>query len=245
MNEPQEPGGWDQLPYLKELDSAARSTMRDYVRLLTELAAPRGYIGKSTVAGLDTVHLADSLAALPVLDTIAAGSEPLRIADIGSGAGLPGIPLAIARPSTFVLLIESRARRCRFLEETVAGLKLPNVRVEQARGELAAHYSDLRESFHIVTARALTATPAALEISLPLCGLGGLVLLYKTEAQVPEVEAATPVAVQLGGTLEQLHRYELPGLDQPRMLAVFAKTSPTPSEYPRRAGVPKRRPLTG
>jgi len=245
LNEPEEAGGWDDLPYLKDLDSAARSTMRDYARVLTELAAPRGYIGKSTVAGLDTVHLADSLAALPVLDAVAADPDPLRIADIGSGAGLPGIPLAIARPSTFVRLIESRGRCCRFLEETVAGLKLPNVRVEHARGELAAHDSELRESFHVVTARALTATPAALEISLPLCRLGGLVLLYKTEAQVSEVEAATPVAAQLGGTLEQLHRYELPGLNQPRVLAVFAKASPTPPEYPRRAGVPKRRPLTG
>jgi 16S rRNA (guanine527-N7)-methyltransferase len=245
MNEPQETGGWENLPYLKDLDSAARSTMRDYARVLTELAAPRGYIGKSTVAGLHTVHLADSLAALPVLDAIVAGPEPLRIADIGSGAGLPGIPLAIARPSTFVLLIEARARRCRFLEETVAGLKLPNVRVEQARGELAAHDFELRESFHIVIARALTATLAALEISLPLCRVGGLVLLYKTEAQVSEVEAATPVAAQLGGTLDRLHRYELPGLNQPRMLAVFAKASPTPPEYPRRPGVPKRRPLTG
>ena len=161
MNEPRETGGWEHLPYLKDLDSAARSTMRNYARLLTELAAPRGYIGKSTVVSLDTVHLADSLAALPVLDGVAADPEPLRIADIGSGAGLPGIPLAIARPSTFVLLIEARIRRCRFLEETVAGLKLPNVGVEQARGELAAHDSELRESFHIVIARALTATPAA------------------------------------------------------------------------------------
>ncbi len=213
--------------------------------MLMELAAPRGYIGKSTVSALDTLHLADSLAALPVLDAIAAGPEALRLADIGSGAGLPGIPLAITRPSISVVLIESRARRCRFLEDTVAGLKLPNVRVVQVRGELAARDPELRESFHLVTARALTASPAALEISLPLCRLSGLVVLYKTAAQVSEVEAAAPVAAQLGGSLDRLHRYELPGLDQPRVLAVVAKSAPTPPEYPRRAGVPKRRPLTG
>ena len=245
MNDSHGAGDWDHLPFLKSLDSAARSTLRAYVRRLVELAAPRGYIGKSTVARLDTLHLADSLAALPVLDGVAPAAEPLRLADIGSGAGLPGIPLAIARPPTRVLLIESRGRRCRFLEDTGVELNLPGVRVEQTRGELAGRDPALRERFDVVTARALVSTPAALEISLPLCRVGGVVVLYKTESQVSELEAAESVATRLGGSLDRLDRYELPGLDQPRVLAIFAKTTPTPPEYPRRAGVPERRPLTG
>ena len=236
---------WDDLPALSGLDSSAQSTLRAYGELLTELAAPRGYVGKATVAALDSVHLADSLAALPVLDATDAEGEQLLVADVGSGAGLPGIPLAIARPSLSALLIESRGRRCRFLEETVAKLNLPHVHVEQMRGELAGRDPGLRERFHIVTARALTATAVALELTLPLCRLGGRVILYKTEGQLAEIEAAAPVAAQLGGGLDHLLRYELPGLDQPRVLAVFAKTAPTPPDYPRRAGVPRRRPLEG
>ena len=230
--------------------------MERYGRRLAEVAAPHGHIGKATVANLDILHLADSLGATGTFtgdsDSLAAheafnlpdtADTPLRLADIGSGAGLPGIPLAIARPALQVFLVESRVRAAGFLQDTVDELHLDNVTVFRVRAEALAHDPEFRETFHLVTARALANTAAALELCLPLCKIGGRLVLYKTAAAIDEVRASEPIAVRLGGKLGELHTYELPGLDQPRVLACFEKTAPTPAKFPRRTGVPGRHPL--
>ncbi len=232
--------------------SEVSGPMRAYARRLTKVAAPQGHIGKRTVADLETLHLADALIgsppfaampAHPAFELPEATDKPLRLVDIGSGAGLPGIPLAIARPDLRVFLVESRVRAAGFLQDTVDALGLANIRVLRVRAETLAHDPEFRESFHLATARALAATGVALELCLPLLRVDGRVLLYKTAAARDEIAAAAPIAARLGGAPGPIHTYELPGLDQPRVIATFEKTAPSPAKYPRRSGTPSRCPL--
>ena len=111
------------------------------------------------------------------------------------------------------------------------------------RGESAGRDQDLREHFDLVVARALSLSSAALEVTFPLCRVGGSVALFKTEKQIPEIQAAMVVAQRLGGSLSSFHRYELPDLFHPRIIAIISKLTATPSDFPRRPGVPERRPL--
>ena len=234
---------WNDFPILAQLDARTQSVLRAYKRRLIDIAVPHGFVGRSTVRSLDTFHLADSLELLRILDGFPQHGRSLRIADVGTGAGLPGIPLAIARPSMSFYLIESRKRRCCFLQDTIEDLNLVNAKVVHMRGESAGRDRALREHFDLVTARALSITSTALEITLPLCRVGGSVALFKTETQIPATKAAIVVANRLGGTLSSFHRYDLPELVHPRVIAIFNKQVATPSDFPRRPGVPERRPL--
>ena len=234
---------WDDLPVLSQLDGRTQSVLREYKKRLIDIAVPHGFVGRATVSSLDAFHLADSLEILRILDGFPHHERPLRIADVGTGAGLPGIPLAIARPSMSFYLIESRKRRCCFIQDTIEALNLANVEVVHMRGESAGRDQDLREHFDLVVARALSLSSAALEVTFPLCRVGGSVALFKTEKQIPEIQAAMVVAQRLGGSLSSFHRYELPDLFHPRIIAIFSKLTATPSDFPRRPGGPERRPL--
>jgi 16S rRNA (guanine527-N7)-methyltransferase len=217
--------------------------LRAYKKRLIDIAVPHGFVGRATVSSIDAFHLADSLELLRILDGCPRHERPLRIADVGTGAGLPGIPLAIARPSMNFHLIESRKRRCCFIQDTIEALNLANVEVVHMRGESAGRNQGLREHFDLVAARALSLSSAALEVTFPLCRVGGSVALFKTEKQIPEIKAAVVVAHRLGGALRSFQRYEFPGLVHPRVIATFSKLTTTSSDFPRRPGVPERRPL--
>ena len=136
------------------IDAAARIKLEQFGRLLAGVAAARGFVGETTVPDLGELHLADSLAALPLLDDLRPRGGCILLADVGSGAGLPGIPLRIARPNIELLLLEARRRRCRFLCEAVETLGLDNTTVEGMRAEDAGRDSRYRDGFHVVTARA-------------------------------------------------------------------------------------------
>lgn len=221
-------------------DASARLEL--FGEILRAKAGPRGFIGRSTVEQIQTLHLVDSLAALPIADEqLAAGNAGL--ADVGTGAGLPGLALSIARPALVTTLIDSSRRRCEFLRETVSTLGLEGVSVLNRRAEDAGQDPAHRGRFDVAVIRAVLPASAALELTLPLLRLGGLAVLYVTAAQMGQVEAAEAPARLLGGRLKQLRDYSLPGLRHSRLLAVFEKIAPTPDQYPRRAGIPRKRPI--
>ena len=179
--------------------------------------------------------VSDSLALVPYLE----GARSL--VDVGSGGGLPGLPLKIARPDLELTLIEANRRKAAFLEHAAATLELSGVRVVTARAEDAGRDPALRERFDVAVARALAEMAVLAELCLPLVRVGGRLLAMKAAAQA-EVAAALPALEVLGGELAGV--FDAPTALRDRgQIVVVRKVSPTPAEFPRRAGVPNRRPL--
>ena len=163
--------------------------------------------------------------------------------DVGSGGGLPGLPLKLTRPELAVTLLEADQGKGAFLVQAAARLGLRGVTVVRERAETAGHREGLRDSFDIATARALAAMPVLVELCLPFVRVGGRLLAMKAGAEA-EVASAAPAIEFLGGELESI--VPTPSkLRQRGQVVIIRKVRSTPPGYPRRPGVPKRRPLGG
>jgi 16S rRNA (guanine527-N7)-methyltransferase len=191
---------------------------------LTAITEPREIIIK---------HFLDSV--LPIIYV----DEVKNIADIGSGAGFPGVPMAIYRPNTKVVLIEANGKKVTFLNELIRKLDLKNVSVIVGRAEDLSR-GELRESFEIVTARAFAPFAQLVEYTMPFLELAGSLLVMKGGSEIYEDSAAAVEA--LGGDLEAMLEYELPGGDE-RRLFVIEKLSRTPKKYPRSNALIKKSPI--
>jgi 16S rRNA (guanine527-N7)-methyltransferase len=162
------------------------------------------------------------------------------LVDVGSGAGLPGIPIKVARPDLDVTLIEADQAKAAFLVHACAALGLEQVEVVARRAEDAGHDPRLREKFDVAVARALAPMPVLVELCLPLVRVGGRLLAQKTEAEDPS--AAARAIRLLGGELSGV--LAAPSAARGAgTVVVIDKVRPTPELYPRRAGVPARKPL--
>lgn len=181
-------------------------------------------------------HILDSAAAASLLP------QTGSLADVGSGGGLPGIPLAILRPEMDLTLIEATAKKTRFLEQAVQSLELPRVRVIQTRAETAGQDPELRGRFQMVTARAVAPLNILLELTIPLLCIGGELLAFKGRKAAEEVAAARTAARLLGASELSL-RQNLTGLHADSALVAARKIRPTPAGYPRLPGTPKKNPL--
>lgn len=182
------------------------------------------------------VHLADSLSALELEVLQSAG----RIADLGSGAGFPGLALAVALPAAEVRLVEAQRRRCEFLERACATAQVENVRVVWARAEA------WREGFSdndVVTARALAAQPAVLEYAAPLLRMGGTLIDWRGRRVGEEEDAAERASASLGLRRVEVRRVTPFEGARDHHLHVFVKVGETPLRFPRRAGIARKRPL--
>jgi len=180
------------------------------------------------------VHVADSLAGLPEL--AAAGV----IADLGTGAGLPGLVIAAARPDATVWLVESVARKCAFLTEAAAAMGLGNTRVACARAE---EWAEGLGACEAVTARALAALPVLVEYAAPLLREGGVLVAWKGRVDAEEEADGAAAAEAVGLRFERVLPVEpFPGSEH-RTLWVYRKLLPTPPRFPRRPGVAAKRPI--
>ena len=184
-------------------------------------------------------HLGDSL--LPVFAYPGLFPSGALLADVGTGAGLPGLPIAIAREDLQVTLIESMRRRCEFLSAVRDALGLPNVRILCVRAEEAGRDRTLREHFDLTVSRAVAAAPVLLEYLLPLTKVGGSALCWKGPGAAQEALDGQEAAVILGGGEISLLPVSYPG--EERYLLRADKISATPDRYPRRPGIPAKRPL--
>ncbi len=181
-------------------------------------------------------HVADSLAALEI-DAVRAAR---RIADLGSGAGWPGFALAAALPHAGVDLVESAARRCRYLEGALDASGLQNARVVHARAE---EWVEGLGANDLVTARALAALPAVCEYAAPLLADGGVLVAWKGTPPAEEVAAGAAAGAIVGlETAEVVAVQPFPEAEG-RTLHVFRKIAPTPERFPRRPGMAVKRPL--
>lgn len=170
------------------------------------------------------------------------GAPPGRMIDIGSGAGFPGVPLAIVYPTIQLTLVDSVGKKTAFLSHLIGRLRLSGAQVLTARAEELGHLSEHRESHDLVTARAVADLRVLAEYALPLLRVGGRLLAPKGPGAYAEAEAAAHAVSLLGGELLGVEPIELPGLE-PRTVVVIQKRAPTDRRYPRPVGVPARKPL--
>jgi 16S rRNA (guanine527-N7)-methyltransferase len=184
------------------------------------------------------VHLADSLVALGVDRLRLAG----RVVDIGTGAGFPGLPLAVALPASEMRLVESQSKKCRFLRRAVAVAGVDNARVLESRVE---EWSEGLGHNDAVVARALAPQPVVLEYAAPLLAHGGVLVDWRGRRDSAQEKEASRAAEQVGMRLLEIRRTEPYKGARDHHLHVFEKVAATPSRFPRRAGVARKRPLGG
>ena len=163
--------------------------------------------------------------------------------DVGSGAGFPGIPLSIMLPDTRFTLIDSLGKRVEFLQSVIDALGL-NARALHLRAEDAAHRPELREQFDLATARAVAPMNVLCEYLLPLVRVGGRALALKGPGADEELACAEGAVALLGGAAAGVSPLSIPGRDWDHRAVWLDKTAPTPDAYPRRAGLPEKKPLS-
>lgn len=186
-----------------------------------------------------TKHFLDSLTAICEMNN----PTPGRLVDVGTGAGFPGIPLKIMLPELKLTLVESVGKKAEFCRHMVEVLKLENVEVLTARAEDLGQQTQHREKYDWAVARAVSQLPALVEYLLPLVRVGGGMVAQKGEHAHAEVQSAEKAIRLLGGNLRRVSPVMLPGVVEERYLVVIDKKGATPPQYPRRAGLPAKKPL--
>ena len=188
--------------------------------------------------------LADSLALLPLIqaEMLRNGREAGTVIDLGTGAGFPGLPLAIANPALHVTLVDATRKKVNFIEHVGQELRLTNIAPIHARSEDVAHKAEFREQFDIVTARAVASMPALVELCLPFLRIDGLALLTKGRSIGDEVADARKALDTLGGDLFDIWEPDVLELDNTSIVQL-RKFKASPSQYPRSPGAPANNPI--
>lgn len=192
-------------------------------------------------------HFMDSLSIFLVKDLLLSEGINIlkdnRLIDIGAGAGIPGLPIKIYFPFLQVTLLDSLRKRIDFINECVSNLKLQDVKGIHARAEELARDDLHREKYDIAIARAVTTLPTLVEYALPFLKINGMFIAYKGPEVLKEIEESKRALDVLGGEVFHVKHYELPNLKDKRTLILIKKTKETSSKYPRRSGIPEKKPL--
>jgi len=225
--------------YGVRLDAQHLGRFQRYVEAVVAWSARVNLVGTPDLATILERHILESIAlgaALRERELLRPGAH---VADVGAGAGFPGVPIAIVWPVRLTL-IEATAKKARFLDALVADLGLPDAEVRAGRAETLAHDAGLRERFDLVLARAVAPLPALLELTLPFARVGGRVATPKGSRAGDELAAARNALAVLGGRAFSFP-LDVPG--PPQTVIVVHKRAPTPPAYPRRPGMPAKSPL--
>lgn len=218
------------------LSEAQHAQLEHYLDLLFEANARMNLTRISDRATAEVQHIGDALTVLPLLP-----KQPHRLADVGSGGGVPGIPLAIARPDVQVMLIESTKKKAAFLKSAVEAMGLGNVVVSEWRAEEVGR-SNSRETFDIAVARAVATLDWLVEWCMPLVIKGGGMLAMKGPKVADELPAAGKAIKLLGGGEPVVHPVELPGTEH-RVIVQIPKVAKSDLRYPRPATSAKGKPI--
>lgn len=199
---------------------------------LTRITSPEDFWEK---------HLWDSLSGIVGLEEIL--SQKLQVIDIGTGAGFPGIPLAIAFPHWQITLLDSTRKKINFVNEAIAKLQLKNATGIVARAEALGRVPGDRASYDLALVRAVSKASVCAEYSLPFVKKGGLAVLYRGHWSEEDTANLESAVAQLGSKIERIHRWETPLSQGVRHCIYLRKHSATPKKFPREVGVPEKDPL--
>lgn len=184
-------------------------------------------------------HFLDSLSIVKAVE-LKAG---MRLIDVGTGAGFPGMPLHIMTPGLHTVLSDSTGKKLTFLAHVITELGLEHIGTLHARAEDAGHISHHRASYDVVVARAVARLPTLVEYLLPLAKVGGVCVAMKGSTAFEEAKDAAVASQKLGGEVGEIIEIELPDVVDKHYLVCIRKTGKTPGQYPRKPGVPTREPL--
>lgn len=188
----------------------------------------------------------DEVAVKHMIDSMLAYEPEMAgktLADVGTGAGFPGVPLKIYCPQLKVTLIDSLGKRLKFLQTVIDQLGLKGIRCEHLRAEDAGRNKQHREKYDLVTARAVARLSVLSEYCLPLAKKGGMFIALKGSRFAEEIAEGEAAVKLLGGKIISQEQVKLPGLDDGRAIVKITKVKNTPAQYPRKAGTPEKQPL--
>jgi 16S rRNA (guanine527-N7)-methyltransferase len=222
-----------------DLDARELAAYREYLRLLLDWNQRFNLTAIDTPEAVIDKHFTDSLSCALVLDL----PSLHRLVDVGTGAGFPGLVLKIVFPHLEVLLLDAVEKRLRFLRRVTEALHLSGVTTLHARAEEAGRDPLWRGQYDLAVARAVAPLNTLAEYCLPFVRLGGCFLAQKGPHVAAELAAAQPALHKLGGGDARVHRLILPDTDIRRSLVLVPKIAPTPRDYPRLPGTPKKHPL--
>ena len=196
---------------------------------LTSIVDPRDIVIK---------HFLDSLSAARSIPP-----GPIKLIDVGAGAGLPGIAIKLVRPDVSLTLLEATRKKCDFLKAVVDDLQLTDVIIVNSRAEEAGRAAEHREAYDIALARGVADLTVLAEYLLPFVKVGGLAIAHKSRGAADELERADNAILLLGGLGSKIITVKVPGLNDERTLILIEKITATSDAYPRRTGVPTKKPL--
>ncbi len=208
-----------------------------YYELLVETNKVMNLTAITDAREVAVKHMIDSLLAWE------AGMEGKLLADVGTGAGFPSVPLKIYCPGLKVVLIDSLGKRLKFLQQVIDELGLQDIYCEHLRAEDAGRSKKHREKYDLVTARAVARLSVLSEYCLPLVKKGGCFIALKGSRYADEITEGSEAVKILGGKIISAEPVKLPGLDDGRAIIKISKIKTTPAQYPRKAGTPEKQPL--
>ena len=217
---------------------------KKYAAILKEWNEKMNLTGIVDDQGIALRHFIDSLTLVPFIqDEIQEqGDDTLKLIDVGTGAGFPGIPLKVVVPSLQMTLLDALRKRVLFLQEVYTHLGLEQIKAVHMRAEDAGRSKTHREKYDIATARAVAALPVLCELCLPLVKTGGVFMAMKG-ALDEELSHSEKAVVAMGATIETVRHFTLPGSDMQRTIVLIRKIRPTPAKYPRKPGKPEKDPI--
>jgi 16S rRNA (guanine527-N7)-methyltransferase len=222
------------------LTTAQLSAFEQYSR---ELITWNARVNLTRIVEPEEIAVKHFLDSLSVNLALPPAASPFSLIDVGSGAGFPGLPLKIARPEIQLTLLEATGKKTTFLQHLVARLILSGVSVLTTRAEAAGRRPEHREQYDVAVARAVSPLPVLAEYTLPLVKIDGLVIAQKGQEPAAEIKEAAKALEVLGGQFKAVLPVTVPGLEATRHLIVIQKVKPTPQQYPRRPGVPAKKPI--
>ena len=224
-----------------ELTEGQRDLFRRYLAGLNAWSGRANLVSRAALADAERVLFLDSVALVPVVRREQPSAE--RLIDVGSGAGFPGLVLKLLLPDLHVVLLEATGKKATFLRWMAGELGFDDVDVLTERAEDAGRRPELRESFDVVTARAVGLLPVVLELGLPFAKTGGTLIAPRGAAAADEAARCASVAASLGGRISVVEQPAIEAAAERTWLVVADKVSATPARFPRRVGIPAKRPL--
>jgi len=222
-----------------QLDERQLDQFEQYFELLVEWNEKMNLTAITEKEDVYLKHFFDSVSAAFFVNF----KSPIKLCDVGAGAGFPSIPLKICFPELDVTIVDSLQKRITFLENLAKELGLKNTHFYHDRAETFAQKPEFREQFDIVTARAVARMSVLSELCLPLVKLDGMFVAMKASSAEEELKAAGYALKQLGGKLSTVHAFTLPIEESERNIAIITKRKKTPNKYPRKPGTPNKMPL--